>query len=64
MLVFTHLHRCVIALYTQYFPESCENNHMHKTRVGFEPMTKMNIFLLILMCFGAINSLYFKKIPR
>ena len=27
------------ALYTQYFPESCEKNHRHFTRVGFEPVT-------------------------
>ena len=24
ILVFTHIHRCVLALYTQYFPEFCE----------------------------------------
>ena len=26
-----------VALYTQYFPESCEKNHRHFTRVGFKP---------------------------
>ena len=31
------IHRCVIALYTRFFPDFCEKNHMHITRVGFEP---------------------------
>ena len=28
---FTHIHRCVLALYTRYFPELCEKNHRHIT---------------------------------
>ena len=36
----THIHRCVLALYTQYFPELCEQkNHRHITWSGFEPTT-------------------------
>ena len=27
------------APYTQYFPESCEQNHMQTTRLWFEPKT-------------------------
>ena len=26
MLIFLPIHQCVLALYTQYFPESCEKN--------------------------------------
>ena len=29
----------MLALYTQYFPESCEQNITGNTRVGFEPTT-------------------------
>ena len=28
-----------VALYIQYFPESCEKNHRHFTRVRFKPTT-------------------------
>ena len=35
ILVFP-LHRCVLALWNQYFREFCEKNHRHNTRVGFE----------------------------
>ena len=32
--------QCVLALYTQYFPElSKKKSRGHNTRVGFEPMT-------------------------
>ena len=33
------IHTDELALYTQYFPESCEQNHRHITRVGFQPTT-------------------------
>ena len=32
----------MLALYTQYFPESCEKNHRHFTRVGFESIATAN----------------------
>ena len=37
---FLPIHRCVLKhCITQYFPESCEQNHRHVDRVGFELTT-------------------------
>ena len=36
---FNHMHQCVLALYTWYFPEFCGRNHRHTAWVGFEPST-------------------------
>ena len=36
------MHRCVLALFTKYFPESCEKKyHRQINRVGCEPTTLM-----------------------
>ena len=32
----------MLALYTQYFPESCEKYHKHITRVGYKPTNRMD----------------------
>ena len=39
VVFYPYVHQCMTALYTRYFPESCEHSHRHITRVGFEPTT-------------------------
>ena len=47
---------CELALYTQYFPELCEETTKHITWVGFEPTTLAILvsYQLGLLCFKCI----------
>ena len=54
---FLPIHRCVLALYTQYFPESCEQNHRHITRVGFEPKRETSLSETALFCVIHVDDL-------
>ena len=57
---FTHQHRCVLALYTLYFSELCEKNHMSAYYSGgFEPTTCS----ILEQCLTNETSL-FKNVPN
>ena len=58
---FTHIHRCVLALFTQHFPEFCENKSQAYYSDRIKPKISTILEQLALKCCSKSRRVYINK---